>query len=107
MGVMVLLRMLGRARRTARCHRRVQIGRQVLQSGAAVGVGEGREAIARVVRRAGYAVGSPTVRRILTRRWLWFESSVRDRGHPYKTRSLRPGWIRCARTSPVRKVKSR
>lgn len=100
-----LVRMLARARRTARRRMQARIEREVIRAALSVGAGQGREAIARVVRRAGYGVGASTVRRVLMRRGLWPgpEESVRDRGHPYETRSGRHGSTHCAGRGAVRR----
>ena len=66
-----LVHMLVRARRTVRNRLRTRIEDEVVRAAMSVSVGQGREAIARVVRRAGYRVGSSTVRRVLQRRGLW------------------------------------
>lgn len=66
-----LRHMLTRARRTARTRMRAHIENAVVRAALSVSVGGGREAIARVVRRAGYCVGASTVRRVLERRGMW------------------------------------
>lgn len=104
-----LVRMLARARRTARRRMQARIEREVIRVALSVGAGQGRETIARAVRRAGYGVGASTVRRILMRRGLWFdpEAGVRDRGHRCETRSARHGFTHCAGRSPVRRGSGR
>ena len=96
-----LLHMLARARRTARSRMRARIESEVLRAAMSIGVGEGREAIARVVRRAGYGVGASTVRRVLERRGLW------PRSRQHESRSPRPGFTRCASTDSVRRESER
>lgn len=66
-----LVHMLARARRTARSRLTARIESEVIRAALSVSIGDGREAIARVVRRAGYSVGGSTVRRILMRRGMW------------------------------------
>jgi len=63
-----LLHMLARARRTARSRMRARIESEIIRAAMSMSVGEGREAIARVVRRAGYGIGRSMVRRVLKRK---------------------------------------
>ncbi len=92
-----LVHMLGRARRTVRHRMRTRIEHEVIRAALSMHAGEGREAIARVVRRAGYRVGASTVRRVLERRGIWPRPQARRRGHGSHEGSLaRPGFARCA-----------
>lgn len=92
-----LVHMLARARRTARSRLQAQIEREVIRAALSVSAGQGREAIARAVRRAGYGVGASTVRRVLERR------GMRPGREPYETSSRRPGFVRCTVGASMRK----
>lgn len=100
-----LTRMLERARRATRRRLRDQIEREVIRAALSVGAGQGRETIARVVRRAGYGVGGSTVRRILMRRGLWPSPEMGGRGHgrTCKTRPTLHGFAHCVGRNSVRK----
>jgi len=103
-----LVHMLARARRTARRRMRDRIEREVIRAAMSMSVGEGREAIARVVRRAGYGVGGSMVKRVLTRRGMWPRSGGDGGGRdPHETRPPRPGFTRCAGRGGVRKEDER
>lgn len=90
-----LAHMLVRARRTVRSRMRARIESEVLRAAMSVGVGEGREAIARVVRRAGYCIGASTVQRVLTRRGMWPRPEDGRSPRSHERRSSRPGFARC------------
>lgn len=99
-----LVHMLARARRTARSRLKARIESEVIRAALSVSAGEGREAIARVVRRAGCGVGDSTVRRILQRRGMWPRPDRRRGGRePYETRPSKPGFARCAGGRRVQK----
>ena len=102
-----LVHMLVRARRTARSRMRARIESEVLRAAVSVGVGEGREAIARVVRRAGYCIGASTVQRVLTRRGMWPRSEGGTETRPHESRSSRPGLARCPGAGNVGKESER
>lgn len=103
-----LVHMLRRARRTVRHRMRSRIEREVLRAAFSVSPGEGREAIARVVRRAGYGVGASTVRRVLERRGLWpISQTLRRRHRPGESRLSPPGLARCAARGSMGKEERR
>ena len=103
-----LVHMLVRARRTARSRMRARIESEVLRAAMSVGVGEGREAIAKVVRRAGYHVGASTVRRVLERRGLWpRHEQGRPASRPHESSPSRHGLARCADRGSMREEKER
>ena len=65
-----LRHMLQRARRTVRVRMQARIEQEILRVAFSMGPRDGRGAIARAVRRAGYAIGESTVWRVLRRRNL-------------------------------------
>ena len=65
-----LLYMLQRARKAARYRLRAEVEDFAIRAAFAMPTGS-RDAIAKAVRRAGYAVSPSTVRRVLVRRGVW------------------------------------